>query len=242
MDRCHCTIKHIATRMWCSMEEAVHLYIIMPKDNTSTFTALANSFYIYQVGVKGIDFAFLPVCEELTTYKMGELVWWKALHYKFMSKFGKGVVTGSYNLHSVLANGMLPHIKYLHFWPEDWFNSKQLWQLVLETLDYNEVWGQQFFRTENCCRTQVFHMNAWWCYRWLAWCDVSFLIRPNWWLSLLSHYREACDKSDRLLTVTLWDSEISRECRNEELNSSRMKWVWVAAAVAKNPFEGFVIY
>lgn len=47
IEKCYLTIKCTAARKQCSVEEAVYLYNIMPKDNTSTFTAPENGIYIY---------------------------------------------------------------------------------------------------------------------------------------------------------------------------------------------------
>ena len=55
VERCHCTIKHIAARMWCSVMEALYWYNVTPKDDAMASIAPANAIYNYHVWVKGID-------------------------------------------------------------------------------------------------------------------------------------------------------------------------------------------
>ena len=55
IEQCHCSIKQIAARTRCSVQEAVYWYNIVPKDDTSSLTAPANGIYRYEVRIRNID-------------------------------------------------------------------------------------------------------------------------------------------------------------------------------------------
>ncbi|KAG0714344.1 Intracisternal A-particle Pol-related polyprotein [Chionoecetes opilio] len=51
VERCHRSIKVIATRNGCSVAEAVYLYNLMPKDDCTTSNVPANMLYRYTVRI-----------------------------------------------------------------------------------------------------------------------------------------------------------------------------------------------
>ena len=55
IERCHRSIKRIAARTRCSVQEAVYWYNVVPKDDTSSLTAPANGIYRYEVRIRNID-------------------------------------------------------------------------------------------------------------------------------------------------------------------------------------------
>ena len=52
---CHHSIKRIAARTRCSVQEAMYWYNIMPKDDTSSLTAPVHGIYRYEVRIRNID-------------------------------------------------------------------------------------------------------------------------------------------------------------------------------------------
>ena len=59
-ERCHHTMKWIAARMRCPIQEAVYWYNITPRDDVSPSTAPANRIYRYKVGVRGLSMGQHP--------------------------------------------------------------------------------------------------------------------------------------------------------------------------------------
>ena len=55
VERCHCTVKRIATRSRCSIVKAVYWYNATPKDNEMPSSMPANGIYQYEQCMKGID-------------------------------------------------------------------------------------------------------------------------------------------------------------------------------------------
>lgn len=75
VEQSHRTIKWIATRKQCSVQKAVYLYNIMPKDSIHGVTAPANVLYQYEVQVKGVDIISpLKPNSEQVIYKKGDIV------------------------------------------------------------------------------------------------------------------------------------------------------------------------
>ena len=54
-ERCHRTVKRIAARMHCPIQEAVYWHNVTPRDCMSPPTVPANKIYRYEVRVKGVD-------------------------------------------------------------------------------------------------------------------------------------------------------------------------------------------
>ena len=53
-ERCHCSVKCIAARMHCLIQEAVYWHNVTPRDSVSPPTGPANKIYRYEVRVKGL--------------------------------------------------------------------------------------------------------------------------------------------------------------------------------------------
>ena len=111
VERSHRTIKHIATRTWCSVMEAVYWYNVTLKDDASASTAPANLIYSYTVRIKGIDAMLPPEDAGPISYKVGDRIWVKIPHGRCTTQFGKGTITGVYSPHSVLVDRTPRHVK-----------------------------------------------------------------------------------------------------------------------------------
>lgn len=77
-EKCYKTVKWIATRKWCSIQEAVYWYNTTLKDNTLSPTAPVTAICSHEIRLKGIDSILSPKptinCD---MYKIGDLVWVK---------------------------------------------------------------------------------------------------------------------------------------------------------------------
>ena len=73
-ERCHCTVKRIAARMCCPIQEAVYWYNITPRDDISPSTTPANRIYRYEVGVKGANHATASLGPKHSSYQIRERV------------------------------------------------------------------------------------------------------------------------------------------------------------------------
>ena len=113
VERCHHTIKHIATRMCCSIMEALYWYNVTPKDDAMASTAPANAIYNYHIRVKGIDTVPLLGHVDSGPFNVGDAVWVKSPHGRCSTQFKKGMMTVIFSAHSVLINGILWHIRDL---------------------------------------------------------------------------------------------------------------------------------
>ena len=111
VERSHRTIKRIATRTQCLVMEAVYWYNVTPKDDALASTTPANVIYSYMARIKSIDIMSPPEDAGPSSYKVGDSVWVKILHWRFTTQFGKGTITGVYNPHSVLVDGTPRHAK-----------------------------------------------------------------------------------------------------------------------------------
>ena len=112
-ERCHRTVKRIAARMHCSIQEAVYWHNVTPKDDDSHLTAPANAIYRYEVRVKGVDVMPPLSGPEHSPYQVGDCVWVKAPESRCTTKFGRGRVTEIISPQSVLVDGMPRHMKDL---------------------------------------------------------------------------------------------------------------------------------
>ena len=112
-ERCHRSVKRIAARMGCSLQEAVYWYNMAPKDDVTAQTAPANGIYRYEVRVKGIDPVKTRPAQTPCKYKDGDPVWVKTPGYRCTSKFRRGRVSGVISQQSVLVDGTPRHIRDL---------------------------------------------------------------------------------------------------------------------------------
>ena len=92
MEQCHCTVKRIAARMWCSIPEVVYWYNVTPKDDATSSTASTNGIYHYEQCIKGIDVILSLVRVVDTLYKMGDCVLVKPPNIQCITRFGSGKI------------------------------------------------------------------------------------------------------------------------------------------------------
>ena len=112
VERCHRTIKTIAARKGCPVEEAVYLYNVTPRDDCISDTAPANAMYRYDVRVRAVDGA-VEKQEEACRYRSGDLVWVRPLEGRCNQQYEKGVVTRVVSEHTVEVEGIPRHVKDL---------------------------------------------------------------------------------------------------------------------------------
>ena len=110
-ERCHCTVKRIAARMHCLIQEAVYWHNVTPRDNMSPPTKPANKIYHYEVSVKGVDAPITSSGPGHNYYQVRNRVWFKMVQNRCTTKFGKGLVTKVISPQSVLVDGIPRHMK-----------------------------------------------------------------------------------------------------------------------------------
>ncbi|KRY45013.1 hypothetical protein T03_3940 [Trichinella britovi] len=74
-ERCHRSVKVIAARKNCTVEEAVYLYNVTPRDGRNPWTAPANVVHAYAVRVRGVDQATEEPEEMNGRFAVGDSVW-----------------------------------------------------------------------------------------------------------------------------------------------------------------------
>ena len=77
VERCHRTVKRIAARMRCSIQETVYWYNVTPRDDVTTLTVQANGIYWYKQQIKEIDQVPDILKNKEEPYKIGNLIWVK---------------------------------------------------------------------------------------------------------------------------------------------------------------------
>ena len=107
----HRSIKRIAARMRCSVQEAVYWYNVTPKDYTSSLTAPANGSYKYEARLRNIDPVPLSPASAQNRYRLGDPVWVKPPCYWCTSKFQEGTVTEVISPQTVIVDGVPRHVK-----------------------------------------------------------------------------------------------------------------------------------
>ena len=112
-ERCHRTVKQTATRMRCSIQEAVYWHNVTPKDGESPQTAPTNRIHRNKVRVKRFDTPMTSSDSKHSFYQIGDRVWVKAPHSQCTTKFNRGRVTGMISPQSLLVDGIPRHVKYL---------------------------------------------------------------------------------------------------------------------------------
>ena len=77
-ERCHRSVKRIATRKHCTIAEAVYWYNVAPKEDVDSATAPANMLYDYSVRLLGIDHALPSEPGAIDSpYDVGDAMWVK---------------------------------------------------------------------------------------------------------------------------------------------------------------------
>ena len=112
-ERCHWNVKRIAAKMGCSIQETVYWYNVAPKDDVSPLTAPANEIYTYEVRIRGVDPVPASLVLVQNKYHLEDLVWVKPPHYRSVSEFQDGQVTGVISPQSVVVNGVSRDVKDL---------------------------------------------------------------------------------------------------------------------------------
>ena len=112
-ERCHRTVKHIAARMHCPIQEAVYWHNITPRDSMSLPIVHANKIYCYEVRVKGVDAPITFSGSRHSYYQVGNHVWFKTAQNQCITKFGKGQVTEVISPQSIFVDGIPCHMKDL---------------------------------------------------------------------------------------------------------------------------------
>uniref|UniRef100_A0A5S6QCD8 RNase H domain-containing protein n=1 Tax=Trichuris muris TaxID=70415 RepID=A0A5S6QCD8_TRIMR len=111
IQRCHRTIKVIAARKGCTVNEAVYLYNVMPRDNRSASTAPANAVYRYAIRVRGIDLANDDVRVPDCRYATGDHVWIKPPATRCDTQFDRGTITKILSDQAVEVDGVPRHVR-----------------------------------------------------------------------------------------------------------------------------------
>lgn len=112
VERCHRTIKTIAARTRCSVEEAVYLYNVTPRDDCTADTAPANVLYRYRVRVRAVD-DVVEKGEEASRYRRGDCVWMRPPDNRCDQQYARGVVTRVVSEHTVEVDGIPRHVRDL---------------------------------------------------------------------------------------------------------------------------------
>ena len=115
-ERCHHTVKCIAARMYCLIQESVYWHNVTPRDSMSPPTAPANKIYHYEVKVKEVDALVMSSGPGRSYYQVRNRVRFKTPQNWCTTKFSKGRVTEVISLQSVLVDGIPRHVKDLHPW------------------------------------------------------------------------------------------------------------------------------
>ena len=71
IEQCYHSIKWIAARARCSVQEAVYWYNVAPKDDTSSLTAPANRIYRYEVRIRNINPVPTSLASSQNRYRLG---------------------------------------------------------------------------------------------------------------------------------------------------------------------------
>ena len=112
-DQCHCSVKCIAARMHCPIQEAVYWHNVTPRDSMSPPTTPANKIYHYEVRVKRVDTPITSSGPGHSYYQVGNCVWFKTAQNRCITKFGKWRVTEVISPQSIFVDGVPRHVKDL---------------------------------------------------------------------------------------------------------------------------------
>uniref|UniRef100_A0A5S6QJ61 RNA-directed DNA polymerase n=1 Tax=Trichuris muris TaxID=70415 RepID=A0A5S6QJ61_TRIMR len=113
VERCHRTVKVIAARKGCSIEEAVYLYNITPRDDRTSQAAPANGVYKYAVRIRRVDVSSKEGPQESSPYAAGDAVWVKPAGIRCDRRYQTGTVTGVMSSQAVEVDGFPRHVRDL---------------------------------------------------------------------------------------------------------------------------------
>ncbi|KRZ83029.1 hypothetical protein T08_13209 [Trichinella sp. T8] len=112
-ERCHRRVKVIAARKNCTVEEAVYLYNVTPRDGRNLWTAPANVVHAYAVRVRGVDRATEEPEEKNGRFAVGDSVRVRPLGATCDTRHQKGTVTDVVSDQAVEVDGMPRHVRDL---------------------------------------------------------------------------------------------------------------------------------
>ena len=118
-ERCHRTVKVIAARKQCPINEAVYLYNVTPRNDCEEETAPANVLYGYVVRVRGGNERPPEQNSGDGVYQVGDDVWVKPPNGRCDTRYGKGRVTGVVSPHTVEVDGIPRHVRDLRIRSDD---------------------------------------------------------------------------------------------------------------------------
>ena len=116
-ERSHRTVKRIAARKECSIEEALYWYNVSPKDNSEPGTAPINCIHSYAVRVMGEASEAPSTPAEVGDFRpmfaVGDRVWVKPDGARCNTRFRLGTVTGVLSHQAIEVDGMPRHVRDL---------------------------------------------------------------------------------------------------------------------------------
>ena len=113
-ERCHRSVKRIAARKECTIQEAVYWYNVTPKDDVTPSTCPAAGIYRYEQRLPGIDPVAPPKLDQsrfANTYRVGDTVWVKPPCSRCTTQYQLGHVTQVTSEQSVEVDGLPRHVK-----------------------------------------------------------------------------------------------------------------------------------
>lgn len=114
-ERSHRTIKRIAARKQCGIQEAVYWYNVSPKDGDDPSSAPANRVFRYNWRILGVDFTEPADGEEAvcSRFRVGDSVWVRPVNGRCTTRYGRGHVTGTISQQAVEVDGIPRHVRDL---------------------------------------------------------------------------------------------------------------------------------
>ncbi|CAM1312990.1 Uncharacterised protein r2_g2342 [Pycnogonum litorale] len=113
-ERCHRTVKRIAARKQCSMEEAVYWYNMSPKNDTDSSSAPANQLYAYRVRIREIDGSSNDTPNtHRNPYEVGDRVWVRPRRSTCDRQYVIGTVTKLISEQAVEVDDVPRHVRHL---------------------------------------------------------------------------------------------------------------------------------
>lgn len=141
-ERSHRTVKRIAARKKCSIEEALYWYNISPKDNALSNTAPVNRLHNYSVRVMGEESKESRIDDVKNLFKVGDMVWVKPDGARCNTRFRLGKVTGVISRQAVEVDNMPRHVRDLRLAhaPDDDHGQERSFDSDREGLGDAELW------------------------------------------------------------------------------------------------------
>jgi hypothetical protein len=116
VERCHRTVKRIAARKECTIQEAVYRYNVSPKDNETPSSCPSSEIYRYELRVSGVDPLPPPMTSSQgpgNTFSVGDAVWAKPPGSRCTTQYAIGHVTKVISDQSVEVDGIPRHLRDL---------------------------------------------------------------------------------------------------------------------------------